>query len=196
MKEIKRHLSKIIKIFGKEKSPKERALKVELSEIILHLRRSHKKKFGIFIIFGWKNKWDNKYADIPDMSQDIFTKRHLNISKFYKNSSKKIASTINFDGAILIDSNGNILHSGIIIEGLRPRNLANKISSIGPERDLSARLGFKKKVHSRHLSAIAASFQFKGTIVFTISEETGDLHIFKNGKILFSTVKGEGANKR
>lgn len=193
MKEIKKHLSKIIKIFSKGKIFKENAIQIELAEMILHLRRSHKKKFGIFIIFGWQNKWNQKYADIPDNSQDIFVKHHINIFKFYKNSLKKISSTINFDGAILIDKNGNILHSGIIIEGLRPRNLANKISSLGQEHDLSSRLGFKKKVHSRHLSAIAASNQFKGTTVFTVSEETGDLHIFHKGKILFSTVKGEYA---
>ncbi len=191
MKEIKRHLSKINKIFGDTKSTKKRPLESELAEIVLHLRKTHKKKFGLFVIFGWRNKWNKNYADVPDMSQDIFVKRHLNISKFYKNSSKKIATTINFDGAILIDSSGNILHSGIIIEGLRPRNLANKISPLGQGHDLSARLGFKKKVHSRHLSAIAASYQFKGAIVFTVSEETGDLHIFENGRILFSTVKGE-----
>ncbi len=191
MKEIKKHLSRIEKIFQHKKFTRTKSLILELSEMILRVQRSHKKKFGLFIIFGWKNKWNKIYADIPDISQDIFLKRHINIFKFYKNSLKKVTSTINFDGAILIDSQGTILHSGIIIEGLHPRNLANQISSSNSASDLSTRLGFKKKVHARHLSAIAASYQFRGTVVFTVSEETRDFHIFHGGKILFSTVRGE-----
>jgi DNA integrity scanning protein DisA with diadenylate cyclase activity len=99
-------------------------------------------------------------------------------------------NTINFDGAILIDDYGNILHSGTMIEGLHPRATADKLN---PHRtiDLSSQFGFKRKVHMRHITAITSSYFFKDIIVFTISEETNDFHIFKNGKIIYSTVIGE-----
>ncbi len=85
----------------------------------------------------------------------------------------------------ILDKDGNILDSGIIIEGLRPKIVANKIHP-GKFKDLSQQFGFKGKVHSRHLSAIAASYIFKGTTVFTVSEENDSFHVFENGRIVYS----------
>jgi len=97
----------------------------------------------------------------------------------------RLESTLDFDGAILVDKNGNILDSGIIIEGLRPKVIANKIHP-GKFKDLSEQFGFKGKVHSRHLSAITASYIFKGTTVLTVSEENDSFHVFERGKIVYS----------
>jgi hypothetical protein len=161
----------------------------------------------MFVILGWKAKW-KRYADTPDASQDIFARRRVNIIKLKpptpaaavavaaaravrrQGRSESIVDTINFDGAILIDGRGNVLHSGAMIEGLHPRATARKLN---PRRaaDLSSQFGFKRKVHMRHIAAITSSYLFKGTTVFTISEESDDLHIFENGKIIYSTVRGE-----
>lgn len=152
-----------------------------------------RERFGMLVIVGWKNKW-KQYADTPDMSQDVFARHHINITKPLSTRERRkrsgIVKTVNFDGAILIDTRGNVLHSGTMIEGLRPRATAQKLS---PHRapDLSTQFGFKRKVHMRHITAITSSYTFKGTAVFTVSEETNDFHIFEAGKILYSTVRAE-----
>ena len=153
---------------------------------------ARQKDFGMFVILGWERKWQ-KYADTADVSQDIFAQHHVNIMDMGAISRKKdsIADTIEFDGAVLVDDHGNALHSGAIIEGLFPRATARKINPRGAA-DLSVQFGFKQKVHMRHVMAITSSYFFANTTVFTISEETNEFHIFENGKILYSTVPGEG----
>jgi DNA integrity scanning protein DisA with diadenylate cyclase activity len=182
-------LEKIALAFEYEKDQELKSRKTMLAGILLDILQHSEKEFGLFVIFGWEDSLHKDYADVPDMTQDIFDHHEINI--FDTTTLDKITSTINFDGAILIDCDGKILHSGIVIEGLRPRKLAEALYPNDGAVDLSMRLGFQKKVHTRHLSAIAASWELKGTTVFTISEETRDMHIFENGHIIFSTVDGE-----
>lgn len=183
---IKKILSQIEKSFKKSKSSLPIKIKIKTAELILNLMAHKKKKFGLFVILGWQNKW-KEYTDISDMTQDVFAYHNANIAAIGRNREviKKVAATIDFDGAILINKKGRITHSGVILEGLRPRFVAKKVNP-GHFSDLSEQLGFKQKVHSRHLFAIAGSHTFKNTIVFTVSEETGCLHIFEDGKILYT----------
>ena len=160
-------------------------LRIKTAEIILRLM-NRKKNFGLFIILGWQSRW-NEYTDMPDAKQDIYKKHHQNLLKHYHGHKHDIETTINFDGAILVDRGGDIIHSGIMIEGLRPKEVANKINP-GKFNDLSEQFGFKAKVHLRHLSAISASYIFKNTTVFTVSEESDSLHIFEGGKIVYSII--------
>ncbi len=146
---------------------------------------NRRRAFGLFVILGWNDKW-KEFIDTPDSGQDIQINHHVNLKDLVKEGKHyKVESTLDFDGAILIDKDGKILDSGIIIEGLRPKIIANKIHP-GKFKDLSEQFGFKGKVHSRHLSAIAASYIFKGTTVFTVSEENDSFHVFENGKIVYS----------
>ncbi len=172
-------------VFNKSKIRFPEKLRLKVSEIILRLM-NRKNGFGLFIILGWQNKW-RKYTDLPDAGQDIYVKHHQNILRHYKNHRYDIETTVNFDGAILINSKGDIVHSGIIIEGLKPRVVANKVNP-GRFSDLSEQFGFDEKVHSRHLSAITASYIFKGTTVFTVSEENDSFHVFEGGKIIYRLV--------
>src|SRR3989338_2018015 len=160
-------------------------LKIRLSRLILNLM-NRRDGFGLFVILGWQDKW-NKFTDMPDSKQDIYAKHHINVMEAGKKGAihYEIESTVNFDGAILVNRKGEILHSGLMIEGLKPHEVANKINP-GEFKDLSEQFGFKEKVHLRHLSAISASYVFKNTTVFTVSEETGTLHIFEGGKIIYS----------
>ena len=189
----KQQLSDAIKALTDSKADLVLPLKIKMVELLFELMEL-KKDFGIFVILGWREKWQ-KYADTPDISQDIFALHQFNIMNI-KHSHQKtgIARTMNFDGAILIDRAGNVLHSGAMIEGLRPRATAEKLNP-GVADDLSSKFGFKRKVHMRHIAAITSSYLFKDTTVFTISEETDDLHIFEKGKIIFSTVSGEPVEK-
>ena len=159
--------------------------KLMLARVILNLM-NRRRGFGLFVILGWKDEWES-FTDVPDSSQDIYTRHHVHLKDLaLETKHYRIESTEDFDGAILIDKNGQILHSGIIIEGLWPRVIAKKINP-GKFRDLSEQFGFRGKVHSRHLSAITASYIFKGTTVFTVSEENDSFHVFEAGKIVLST---------
>lgn len=161
-----------------------RNLKIEVAKTMLDIMAARHKHFGLFIILGWRDKW-NTYTDISDSDQDIFAKHQINMMA---KGEDEIATTVDFDGAILIDGKGNIKHSGVIIEGLRPSLAAQKINP-GKFADLSEQFGFKEKVHSRHLSAITASYVFKNTTVYTVSEENDSFHIYEAGRILYSWDK-------
>jgi len=170
-------------VFRKSKIRFPEKLRPKTMQILLNLM-NRKSGFGLFIIIGWRDQW-RKYIDLPDAQQDVYVKHHQNVLRYYKNPNYDIEKTLNFDGAILIDKRGHIVHSGIIIEGLRPRVVADKINP-GHFKDLSEQFGFKEKVHSRHLSAITASYIFKGTTIMTVSEESDSLHVFEGGKIVYS----------
>lgn len=165
------------------------ALKSKMAELIFNLIRN-RKKFGMFVILGWKTRWQ-RFADTPDISQDIFVGHNTNILKITHTPQKNsIMNTVNFDGAILIDCRGNVLHSGAMIEGLRPRATAERLNP-HLKGDLSLHFGFKQKVHMRHIAAITSSYVFKNTTIFTVSEETDSVHIFEGGKIIYSTIRDE-----
>ncbi|OGN02427.1 MAG: hypothetical protein A2655_01710 [Candidatus Yanofskybacteria bacterium RIFCSPHIGHO2_01_FULL_43_42] len=183
--DVEKTLKKIEVAMSKSKVDLPFLLKKRLSRLILSLM-NRRDGFGLFVILGWQDKW-NKFTDRPDSKQDIYAKHHINVMEAGKKGAGHydIESTVNFDGAILVNRKGEILHSGLMIEGLKPKEIANKINP-GEFKDLSEQLGFKEKVHLRHLSAISASYIFKNTTVFTVSEETDTLHIFEGGKIIYS----------
>ncbi|MBI5421407.1 MAG: DNA integrity scanning protein DisA nucleotide-binding domain protein [Parcubacteria group bacterium] len=189
MKRLLSVLKKIKSVLKQESVKKSHDDKMRLLELILKLASRRKKMFGLLVIFGWEQKWNDVYAVFPDSSQDLFSTTEQSI--FDEKSLKKIAVTVDFDGAILVDHKGTILHSGVILEGLRPSRLALVVAPTHTKLDFSARLGFKKKVHARHMAAITSSYELEGTTVYTVSEETGDVHMFEGGKIVFSTVEGE-----
>lgn len=182
---MEKTIFELIEVFKKSAVNLPVSLKMKTVELILHLMKG-RKNFGLFIILGWQNKWDD-HTDISDSTQDIFVSHHVNVAEIENHADwyREVESTVGFDGAILIDSHGEIIHSGIMIEGMRPRLVADKINP-GKFGDLSDQFGFKRKVHTRHLSAIAASYVFKNTTVFTVSEEANDMHIFEAGKIIYS----------
>lgn len=183
--QIQKTISEIRDVFLKSKVALPLLLKIKTAELVLNLM-VHQKNFGLFIISGWQNQWQD-YTDMADSSQDIFINHHININEIesHANWFQEVESTVGFDGAILIDTLGNIIHSGVILEGLRPRAVAAKVSP-GKFNDLSEQFNFSQKVHSRHLFAIASSYVFENTTVFTVSEENGSLHIFEKGKIIYS----------
>jgi len=175
----------LIEIFKKSSVDLPVSLKIKTVELILNLMKSQ-KNFGLFVILGWQDKWQD-YTDISDSTQDLFSKHKVNVNDIENHGEwyREIESTVGFDGAILIGISGEIIHSGVMIEGLRPRIVVNEINP-GKFIDLSDQFGFKRKVHTRHLSAITASYVFQNTSVFTVSEESNDFHIFEAGKIIHS----------
>lgn len=178
-----RQLRVVSRSFERSKTALPLSLKMKAAELVVDLM-ARRKDFGLFVILGWQQKWRD-YLDISDKQQDIFAGHHIDIMRTRrgKNRRNDVSATVHFDGAILIDRHGAIVHSGAMIEGLRPRVVAEKLNP-GRFTDLSEQFGFENKVHTRHLTAIAASYVFKGTTVFTVSEENNACHIFEAGRIV------------
>lgn len=158
-----------------------------VSRIVSHAR----KEFGLLIILGWRAGWQKEYALLTDVRQDIFRYR---ASKILNRPLKRVINTIKktkyFDGAILIRRKGYASASGIFLTNLRPKLLVEHLEH-RLSHDFSHMLGFKEKVHSRHMIAITASWQLRKTTVYTVSEETRTIRIYENGRIIYSTIKGE-----
>lgn len=182
-KDVARKLARLAAALEGSKVALPLALKLRAAELILDLMR-RRKGFGLFVIVGWRARWNDR-LDISDRRQDLFIGRHADIMRADagKRLWRDLTATVRFDGAILIDRQGEIVHSGAMIEGMRPGVVARTLNP-GRFADLSEQFGFRTKVHTRHLTAIAASYAFKGTTVFTVSEENGDLHAYEGGRIV------------
>jgi len=166
-------------------------LKLKVYEIVLRLRREMHKRFGLLIVLGWKREWNDRHTSLPDATQDIFVKHHIDIANCpLKQAAGAIKKTADFDGAILVSRDGKIFDSGVFLENLHPKAVA-KILHPSKAEDLSSAFGFVKKVHIRHLAAIAASYALKGTTVFVLSEEDNTIRVMEKGRIIWSTVREE-----
>lgn len=165
--------------------------KLNLLEAIYRLTNRSKKGFGLLIIIGWKKEWSKDYALITDVQQDIFRYRS---NQLFNRSTRRVAKIIKktkyFDGAILVNRRGLFYASGIYLTHLQPRLLLEHLGEKF-EGDFSRTLGFREKVHARHLVAITASWQLKGTTIYTVSEETKTIRVYEEGRIIYSSIPEE-----
>jgi len=166
-------------------------LKLKIFQTLKRLRKRRRAPFGMIIVLGWKREWDKKYSAMPDKSQNLFIHSTFDFAAASEERAlEKLAELADFDGAILMNSRGQIIASGIYLESMAPKKVAEILN---PQKtdDLSRAFGFSKKVHTRHMAAIAASWRLKNTTVFVVSEEDGSIRIFENGRIIFSTIREE-----
>ena len=166
-------------------------LKLKIYEAILLLRARIKRPFGLFIVLGWRREWSDRYVVIQDATQDIFQNKHVHLQKLsLSETARIIRQTIDFDGAILICRDGTILHGGVYLENLKPKEVAHFLHP-GRAEDMSSAFGFAKKVHARHIAAITASYVLRHSTVFVLSEEDRSARILEGGRIVWSTVREE-----
>jgi hypothetical protein len=96
------------------------------------------------------------------------------------------------DGAVLIDRNGYVVAKNIQLtanphEILKSANYRRGSSGKGANA-----LGFKDPhVNTRHNSALAASHEMEGTVIYTLGEETGHIRRMQ-GRITHSTAEPTG----
>ena len=165
--------------------------KIVILETIHRLTARAQRPFGLLIVLGWRKKWQGKYSLMTDVQQNIFYRKQKQLfNRPIKRIIKIIKKTKYFDGAVLVRQNGLIFASGIYLTGLQPGLL---IEHLGQklDGDFSQVLGFQEPVHSRHLVAITASWQLKGTTVYTVSEENKTIRVYENGRIIYSTFPDE-----
>lgn len=166
-------------------------LKLKLYQTLKRLKNRRRKPFGMLIILGWKGEWRLKYALIPDSSQNLFDGRSFDFAAASQDRAlERLSELADFDGAIFMNEKGEIVASGMYLDNMNPKRVAELLRP-GRAEDLSEAFGFTKKVHTRHLAGIAASYWLKGTTVFVVSEEDGSIRIFERGRIIFSTIRSE-----
>jgi len=165
-------------------------VKIKILEALKYMVKRSKINFGMLIVYGWKREWNKEYAYILDENQNLFEEKNYNIKNL---SVKKIVNIFNqlrtFDGAILINKEGKILASGVFLINLNPLKVMERMNLKG--EDLSDVFGFKSKVHTRHITAITASYILPNTTVYTVSEEEKIIRIYEKGKIIYSTLSKE-----
>ena len=166
-------------------------LKLKIYHVLKRLKKRRRKPFGMLIVLGWKREWMRRHASLPDKTQNVFAGRPFDFANASEDRAVDVLAQIaEFDGAILMSEKGEIMASGIYLEAMQTKRVA-EILAPDHAADMSAAFGFIKKVHTRHMAGIAASYWLRGTTVFVVSEEDGSIRIFENGKIIFSTVSKE-----
>jgi DNA integrity scanning protein DisA with diadenylate cyclase activity len=143
---------------------------------------------GMLILLGYdpQNSLHTSFYSSSDHSQNSFrypvpTPEYVMTPR----AASRIEETRKYDGAILIDPTGYVIDSGIYLRRIDPIEVLD-LMEVNNHRDLSERFGFVDKVHARHLAAICASYLMRNTTTFTLSEDTGLLRIFEDGKIIYS----------
>jgi len=177
---------------SKTSIPKDQKEKVY--KLLCDLRENATKPFGVIVVLGYippENSADdfNEYTD--SMDEDLFKGSKLNIDD--AEAEKRIAKAAGTnatgnDGAILIDPDGNILHSGVYLKYKDYKDILDDLGA-PKEGSLSDRFGFLEFVGTRHVSAICFSYRMPETTVYIISEETEKMRIFEKGKIIFKEDK-------
>lgn len=94
----------------------------------------------------------------------------------------------NCDGAVIVNDAGKVVRVGAQLINLDTRGLLRERKrELGKNENPAKLLGFAEEVGTRHTSAIVASYKHQDVRVVTLSEESGDIRIYENGKILAST---------
>jgi DNA integrity scanning protein DisA with diadenylate cyclase activity len=181
----------LLNVLANSKTNTSPELKLKIYWALKMLSKRRRKPFGMIIVFGWQRKWNKDFSSLPDETQNIFVNRRFSINQ---SSAEKVVDVFfevsDFDGALLINPQGRVVASGIYLESMRPKKVA-EILCPARSQDLSSSFGFVRKVHTRHLAGIAASYWIKGSTVFVVSEEDGSIRIFEGGKIIWSTIRKE-----
>jgi DNA integrity scanning protein DisA with diadenylate cyclase activity len=186
---------RIVKLFQASENEKAGFLKLKLYSLLKALQKRRRSEFGMLAVFGWRKDWFVDYASFPDATQNLFSVKPVSLAELSFDRALDLFIQLSyFDGAILVDKNGRILASGVYLENMRPKTVAEKLCK-KKTSDLSEAFGFVQKVHTRHLSGIACSYKLKGTAVFVISEESNALRVFEKGKITASPFKKEIADE-
>src|SRR3989344_7387192 len=124
-------------------------LKLRFHTLLKSLVRVQKNPFGMIIVLGWRDQWSDRHTSVPDSDQNIFSELPLNIAHKSDGEILDILKrTVDFDGAILADSQGCILASGIYLENMKPKE-AVKEMGLRPGTGISETFGFKRKVSGR-----------------------------------------------
>jgi hypothetical protein len=114
-----------------------------------------------------------------------------NYSIYDKEGKKFLKSLLGEDGAVEITPEGRINSYRRMFQS-QPDEVAAERGIVKPGEEVSSsELGFKRKVFTRHMYAMAATGRDPQLYVITLSEETGDITVMHDYEIIFSTMADE-----
>jgi hypothetical protein len=160
--------------------------KIKTYALLSELQEKSPVCFGIIAALGYEPGRDSEY--VSAMCRDYFKKIPVNIHD--GSALKRLLETVCSDGAVLIDSAGEIIHSGMY---LAYKSHKEVLKGVNAKRNgsLPERFGFCEDVGTRHISAVCASYRMPDTMVYIISEETGRMRVFEKGRIIYSPMEKE-----
>lgn len=138
---------------------------------------------GLCAVLGYDPKKHASYFEM-EVGRDILSYKEVYLHD--PEALKVLEEAMEIDGAILIGSDGKLLHSGRYMEADRKYKRDERVSATYQKLRETADAG------TRHLAAIALSAQLEDLSFYTLKSDHPQLRQFKRGSIYRSTVPGEG----
>jgi len=138
---------------------------------------------GLCAVLGYDPKHHAEYFTMP-VGDDLFTKKNIYLDDLQALETLQQAMAI--DGAILINSEGKIVHSGRFMQA-DLRIYSRHETALSTYRQLRE----TADAGTRHLAAIALSAQLPNLSFYTLKSDHPQLRVFRNGSIVSSTILDE-----
>ncbi len=138
---------------------------------------------GLCAVLGYNPEQHASYFQMP-VGKDIFAKKEVYLHD--PEALSALQEAMEIDGAILINQDGKLLHSG--------RYMQADFAIYNRHEDASAtyqKLRETSDAGTRHVAAVALSAQLPELSFYTLKSDHPQLRIFKGGSIYRSTVPGE-----
>ena len=151
---------------------------------ILDSIRNEEHGHGITIVLGYHPEINSHVAA---MSEDVFESTCEHINDMHMKDRVRLIREV--DGVILVNPQGQMLHSGMFFI-VNPLKVLQNMNVYNKELSLPEQFGFARLVGTRHISSISASYNMPDTLIFTLSENN-EIRVFNNGRIIFSEISEE-----
>lgn len=151
---------------------------------ILDSIRNEEHGHGITIVLGY---YKDLNAHVAAMAEDVFESTCEHINDIHMKDRIRLIREV--DGVILVNPEGQMLHSGMFFIA-NPLKVLKEMNFYKKDISLPEQFGFARLVGTRHISSISASYNMPNTLVFTLSENN-EIRIFNNGRIIFSEISEE-----
>ncbi len=166
-------------------------LEVRLFEILEQIRDEGVKKaeeegkeyhlHGLCAVLGYDSIKHEDYFRMP-VGADVFEGRDVYLDS--PEAPQALERAMEEDGAVLIDGEGRIHHSGRYINV----NVGRIYESSPEARATYNRLKETANAGTRHLSIVAASTELPDLSFYALKSDHPQIRIFKEGQVLHSTV--------
>ncbi len=136
---------------------------------------------GLCAVLGYDPKKHEDYFRMP-VGADVFAGRDVYLDS--PEAPQALEQAMEEDGAVLIDGEGKIQHSGRYINV----NVGEIYESSSEARATYSRLKDTANAGTRHLSIVAASTELPDLLFCALKSDHPQIRIFKEGQVVHSTV--------
>lgn len=166
---------KLFDLLNQMRTNEQKQAKLEGREYCIH---------GLCAVLGYNPEQHEPHFNF-EAGKDIF--RDQNMYLDHPEALQALEQAMEIDGAILIDAEGKLMHSGRYMLS----DMNNVYSSNKEALATYKHLQKTSDAGTRHIAAIALSAQQPDLLFYTLKSDYPELRVFKEGKIIRSTVPGE-----